>query len=91
MCCPGPGSVSKESDSDPPLSFSEGIRGSFSESQLDILKNPAVTAFDRSLRVRARGGVVSGVPPPWRQFGSGAEVVAVLVSTVSGCLRGARC
>ena len=61
--CPGPGSVSKESDSGPPLSFSEGIPGSSSESQLDILKNPAGTAFDRSLRVRARGGVVSGVPP----------------------------
>ena len=57
VCCPVPGSVSKESDSGPSLSFSEGIPGSFSESQLDILKDPAVTAFDRSLRVRARGGV----------------------------------
>ena len=84
VCCPGPGSVSKESDSGPPLSFSEGIPGSFSESQLDMLKNPAVPAFDPSLRVRARGGVVSGVPPPWRQFGSGAEVVVVPVSNTSG-------
>ena len=77
VCCPGPGSVSKESDSGPPLSFSEGIPGSLSESQLDILNDPAVTAFDRSLPVRARGGVVSGVPPPWRQFGPGTEVVGV--------------
>ena len=71
MCCPGPGSVSKESDSGPPLSFSEGIPGSLSESQLDILNDPVATAFDRSLPVRARGGVVSGVPPPWRQLGPG--------------------
>ena len=50
------------------------------------MKNPAfTTAFDRSLRIRARGGVVSGVPPPLRrQFGSGAEVVAVSVSNISG-------
>ena len=77
VCCPGPGSVSKESDSGPPLSFSEGIPGSLSESQLDILNDLAVTAFDRSLRVRARGGVVSGVPLPWRQLGPGTEVVGL--------------
>ena len=85
VCRPGPGSVSKESDSGPPLSFSAGIPGSFSKSQLDILKNPAVTAFDRSLLVRARGGAVSGVPLPLRrQSGSGAEVVAVPISNISG-------
>ena len=71
VCCPGPRSVSKESDSGPPLSFSEGIPGSLSESQLDILNDPAVAAFDQSLQVRARRGVVSGVPPPWRHFGPG--------------------
>ena len=71
VCCPGPGSVSKESDSGPSFSFSGGIPGSFSESQLDFIHDPAVTAFDQSLQVRARRGVVSGVPPPWRHFGPG--------------------
>ena len=77
-------SVSKESDAGPPLSSSEGIPGSFSESQLDILKNPAVPAFDRSLRVRARGGVGSGVPPPLG-IGSGAEAA---VHAVAGEMKG---
>ena len=84
MCCPGPGSVSKESDSGPPLSFSEGIPGSLSESQLDILNDPAVAAFDRSLQVRARRGVVSGVPPPWRHFGPGTVAPSCRVPSRRG-------
>ena len=84
VCCPGPGSVSKESDSGPSFSFSVGIPGSFSESQLDILNDPAVKGLEAMLRVRERGGpsypplchlrVDSCVPPPARRFsGSGSE------------------
>ena len=87
MCCPGPGSVSKESDSGPSFSFSGGIPGSFTESQLDFIHDPAVTAFDQSLQVRARRGVVSGVPPPWRHFGPGT--VAQSCRVPSRCCRSA--
>ena len=81
MCCPGPGSVSKESDSGPPLSFSEGIPGSLSESQLDILSDPAVTAFDRSLPVRATEVVgVDAVLMP-----CGGENYSVLTVSESLC------
>ena len=55
-CCPGPGSASKASDSGPSLSFSQGILGSFSESQLDILNDPAVKALARLPRIRERRG-----------------------------------
>ena len=63
MCCPGPGSVSKESDSGP-FSFSEGIPRSFAESQLDVLNDP-VKGLEAMLRVRERGGL--RVPPPARR------------------------
>ena len=55
VCCPGLGSVSKESDSGPSLSFSGGIPGSFSESQLDILYDPAVKRLEAVLNVRDSG------------------------------------
>ena len=57
MCCPGPGSVSKESDSGPSFSFSfsGGIPGSFSESQLDYIHDPAVKRLGEDLNVRYSG------------------------------------
>ena len=55
VCCPGPGSASKGSDSGPSLSFSGGIPGSFLESQLDILNDPAVKRLEAVLRVRDKG------------------------------------
>ena len=67
-CCPGPGSASKASDSGLSLSFSGGIPGSFLESQLN---DPAVKALERLLQVRAREGVVSGVPRPLRTLPTG--------------------
>ena len=61
VCCPGPGSISKESDSGPSFSFSGGIPGSFSESQLDIIYDPAVKRLDADLNVRY-SGACSPVP-----------------------------
>ena len=61
MCRPGPGSVSKESVPGPSFSFSGGIPGSFSESQLDILFDPAVKRLDADLNVRD-SGACSPVP-----------------------------
>ena len=55
VCCPGPGSVSKESDSGPSFSFSGGIPGSFTESQLDFIHDPAVKRLDDDLNVRHSG------------------------------------
>ena len=55
VCCPGPGSGSKGSDSGPSLSFSRGIPYSLFESQLDILNDPAVKRLEAVLRVRDRG------------------------------------
>ena len=56
VCCPGPGSVSKESDSGPSFSvFSGGIPGSFTESQLDFIHDPAVKRLHVDLNVRHSG------------------------------------
>ena len=55
MCCPGLGSASKGPDSGPSLSFSGGIPGSFSQSQLDTLSDPAVERLEAVLSVRDSG------------------------------------
>ena len=62
VCCPGPGSVSKESDSGPSFSFSGGIPGSRSESQLDFIHDPAVKRLDDGLSVRYDGACSSVLP-----------------------------
>ena len=48
--------ASNASDSGPSKSFCEGIPGFFSESQLDILNDPAAKGLEAVLRVRERGG-----------------------------------
>ena len=69
------------------MSFSGGIPGSCSKSQLDIMNDPVVKALELLLRVRERGGpaypplchrrVVSCVPPPLRRHsGAGSETEA---------------
>ena len=55
VCCSGPGSVSKESDSGLSFSCSGGIPGSFPESQLDYIHDPAVKRLDGDLNVRYSG------------------------------------
>ena len=62
VCCPGPGSVSKESDSGPSFSFSGGIPGSRTESQLDFIHDPAVIQLDDGLTVRYDGACSSVLP-----------------------------